>query len=339
MIRIGSSLLRALGPAAVLCLAAQGEARAQEPPGADDEARNLFLDGRSLMDQRRWDEARPKLERSEQLRPGKGTEFNLAECYEHLGRPAAAWTVFERVAAESKAAGMSSHEALARQRADAVALRVPKLTVDAADAPVDGLEIRLDGLRLSADVLGQPLRVEPGTHHLAASAPLHAQLDVDIDLSEGESRAVRIPPLAALVSPAAAPPQASFVPPPEAGGVVERNGGGGGRTMAALILGGTGTAAIITGGIFVGLSLATRGSADQWCNPSTNACTSQRGVDTLSTAVSQGNIATGFLAAGATLLAAGAVLWWTSSQSAQHATVGLWSNPAGEVGIVLRGRI
>ncbi len=62
-------------------------------PSADDRtvARSLFDQGRALVKDGNYAAACPKLEESQKIDSGVGTLFNLADCYEHLGRFASAW--------------------------------------------------------------------------------------------------------------------------------------------------------------------------------------------------------------------------------------------------------
>src|SRR3954467_7016553 len=57
-------------------------------------AQSLFDQGRSLMTKGQYAQACPKLAESQRLDPGLGTQFNLADCYEHLGQTASAWAGF-----------------------------------------------------------------------------------------------------------------------------------------------------------------------------------------------------------------------------------------------------
>src|SRR5687768_2018720 len=83
-----------------MLLMATEEARAQSDSAA---ARALFAEGRSLMEGERFAEACPKFEESLRLDDGMGTQFNLAHCWDKLGRTASAWALFLDVAAAARA--------------------------------------------------------------------------------------------------------------------------------------------------------------------------------------------------------------------------------------------
>ena len=66
------------------------------------------------MQQGKYAEACPKLEESMRLDSGIGTQFNLADCNEHIGKLATAWAGFLDVAAAAKAASQPDREKVAR---------------------------------------------------------------------------------------------------------------------------------------------------------------------------------------------------------------------------------
>ena len=53
-------------------------------------AEHLFQEARVLVERGDYAAACPKLEASQKLEPAVGTQFNLADCYEHVGRTASA---------------------------------------------------------------------------------------------------------------------------------------------------------------------------------------------------------------------------------------------------------
>src|SRR5689334_6286435 len=75
--------------------------------GDVETARALFRSGRGLVAEGKYEQACPKFEQSLKLDPGLGTKFNLADCYEHLGKTATARTLFLEVAALARQAGQS----------------------------------------------------------------------------------------------------------------------------------------------------------------------------------------------------------------------------------------
>ncbi len=141
--------------------------------GAEDRvasARALFNLGRALMASGRYAEACPKFEESLRLEPGMGTRFNLAYCWEHLGRSASAWALYLDVAAEARAVGLGEREQIARKLARELEPRLSYLLVT-VDAPSPGQEIARDGVLLGHAAWGIPTPVDPGIHVVRAAAP------------------------------------------------------------------------------------------------------------------------------------------------------------------------
>ena len=75
----------------------------------------LFNEGRRLVSAGHYPEACPKFEESERLDPGIGTQFNLADCYQHIDRFASAWALFLDVASSAGGTGQQARENLARK--------------------------------------------------------------------------------------------------------------------------------------------------------------------------------------------------------------------------------
>src|SRR5262245_53350190 len=92
-------------------------------------ARSLFEQGRNLVKDGKWTEACPKFEESERLDHGIGTQFNLADCYEHIGKTASAWTHFSEVADSARRANQGERESIARQRANALQPKLSKIKI------------------------------------------------------------------------------------------------------------------------------------------------------------------------------------------------------------------
>ncbi|WP_437322566.1 hypothetical protein [Sorangium sp. So ce381] len=172
-------------------------------------AQALFDAAKQLMAQGKYADACPKLEESQRLDPGIGTQFNLAACYEQLGRTASAWSMFLEVAGASKAAGQLEREKVARQRAAALEPRLIRLTITApADSPAD-LQVKRDGALVGRAQWGTPVPVDPGKHTVEASAAGRAPFARSVELSRaGASETLAIPPL-----PPGAPARNAALPP------------------------------------------------------------------------------------------------------------------------------
>lgn len=140
----------------LLFLGAPGMAAADPSKNDPAAAQILFYDARNLMQAGKYAEACPKLEESLRLDPGLGTQFNLADCNEHIGKITTAWVGFLEVAAQSKATNQPEREKVARKRAAALDARLPKLVVDVISAP-PGLEVKRDGVVIGSAAWGLSL--------------------------------------------------------------------------------------------------------------------------------------------------------------------------------------
>ena len=120
-------------------------ARAQSK---DDIARAdaLFNAAKALTDSGQYADACAKFAESKRLAPGLGVTMYLADCYEHIGRTASAWTEFR--AAEGLARARNDKRAdVARQHAQALEPKLDRLTISVAPSvPRVGLIILRDGV-------------------------------------------------------------------------------------------------------------------------------------------------------------------------------------------------
>jgi hypothetical protein len=257
---------RTVGPTAVVLVSLLGclmPARALAEAGAGDEAaaHALFADGRKLAAAGDYAAACVKFENSYRLLQGIGTNFNLADCEDHLGRTASAWARFLDVATATQAAGQPERERIARARAAALEPRLSRLVITVR-ATLPELVVRRDGLAVPPAQWGVAVPVDPGEHVVEASAPgrrawsstvvvlaTATELPVDVPALEAEPRAPAAAPApvaSAVVSPA---------PPPARAPSVLRS-----IPRGALWVGAVGAAALATGAVF---ALAFRMNIDQ----------------------------------------------------------------------------
>jgi len=268
-----------------------------------DQARVLMTDGRAA-------EACPKLEESQRLDPKSGTLLNLARCYEESGKLASAWTKYLEAAPAARAAGNPEREAVARERAAALAPRLAKMVVE-VDPKLNGLaglEIRKDGVLMGIAQWGLELPADEGTHKLLAQAPGYKPWEGSI-VVKGEATITR-----ALVPMLEVDPTADIGASDVGGRVnVGKPRGLGPQRIAAITAGGIGVLGL-GGGAFFGLKARSKKStADKYCTGSD--CTSQVGVDAGDDARSAGSISTVLVAVGAAGVATGVILWFSDPGS------------------------
>lgn len=281
--------------AAVVTLSSASTVRSQ-PSTTAVAAEELFREGRTLLEQRRFTEACAKLDASEKLEPAVGTMFSLGECYEAQSRLASAWFAYRGAAA--LAAGRSDERrALAQKQADAIEPQLAHVTIRFAD-PTSRAGISLDGDPIVHDALGTPLPVDPGSHRVESGASWSTVVQVP---SNGVTVEIAIP--------AETPP----APPP----VPRRSREGGSHVQRTLGLGalGGGVATLAVGAIF-GLQAIVKGrDANRTCPVAD--CSNAGAVHENDVAKTYADVSTALIPIGAVLAAAGGVLLLTSRSSVE----------------------
>jgi len=298
---------------------------AADPPKGDPAAAQvLFYEARTLMQQNKFADACPKLEESMRLDAGLGTQFNLADCNEHLGKTASAWAGFLEVAAGSKAANQLDREKVARKRALALEPKLPKLVVDVV-APPAALEVKRDGIAVGSASWGSPIPVDPGSHKITATAPGKGTWETTIAASEGKVAHVSIPRDLPAAPVAAAPvavigpqPEATAVPPPTPpvsdfpAPVVEQNGSA--QRTIGWVVAGVGVVGVGLGAGFGLSSIGKRNEARSHCV--VDQCDAD-GVGLRDDAIRNGNIATIASIAGGAAIAGGLILVLTAPKTSE----------------------
>jgi hypothetical protein len=252
--------LRALvsGFGLAVCLAA-APALAQEPDaGTRMAARELAVSGAEAFDKQDFATALDRFKRAESLYKVPSISVMLARCYARVGRVVEAVDKYE----ETLRAPLDAAAPEAFQRAvaeatvevEAARARVARIEIHLpGDAPADAV-VLLDNKPVPRALFGVPTPVDPGAHHLSASAPGRAPYGADFTLTEGGRHTLQIsldPPVAALErdAPAAPAPKKRGVSPLAIGLLT-----GGGLAVAA--------------GAVAGVSaLNHRSKLDAACNP------------------------------------------------------------------------
>ena len=308
--------------AATISPAARAEPSAAEQKAA---AQSLFDEARRLTAEGGFAQACPKLEESVRLDPTAGSKFYLADCFEHLGKLASAWTYYLDAADSAKAVGSQEREKFARERAEAVKPRLTRfvVSVPAKARAIPGLEVRRDGVALREGQWETPIPVDPGRHVVAASAPGKVAWEAAIDADEpGKTITVAIPSLADTPPPkalAVAKPLPKPLPPsapPQQGPVPQQR-------IAGIVVG-------VASALALGVGAGFGGSAASKLAQSNDAgrCDAQNfcddtGLALRRDAIGAATISTVGVLAGSALLAGGVVLVLTAPARSAPAGAGL----------------
>jgi hypothetical protein len=206
------------------------------------------------MERGDFEHACPKLAASYTLDPALGTLLNLALCHERVGRVATARREYRDAIAAATAAGDDERLRFATERARAVEMRVPHLTIHVV-APVDGLVVTRDGVIVPASELGVRIDVDPGDIDIGARAARKRAWTGRANVREGADVTVSIPEL--VDEPVVVAPTRKDY-------------------RAAIATGGVGVASVVAGSV-LGLVARSRWSqARQHCSETTSglACDS-----------------------------------------------------------------
>jgi hypothetical protein len=233
---------------AVAVLLVTSAAAAQEPSEGEKKAaaQALFDEARQLTSAGKYGEACPKFLESKRLDPSMGTKFYLADCFEHVGKLASAWTYYLEAADAARTVGQKDREKFADERAEALKPRLAKLAIKVPDAlrGIAGLSIQRDGTAVGEPQWGSAIPVDLGTHVVAATAPGRKPVEVKVEATaESQVVEVIVPPL----DPAAAPPgptvKAAVGPPPPPPPPPASSG----RRTAGFVVGAVGIAGVAVG--------------------------------------------------------------------------------------------
>jgi hypothetical protein len=323
---------------AVACVA-PSVAKAQSK---DDVARAdaLFNAAKALTDSGQYADACAKFAESKRLAPGLGVTMYLADCYEHIGRTASAWTEFR--AAEGLARARSDKRAdVARDHAQALEPKLERLTIELAPSvPRTGLSILRDGLPVSIDEVGLAVPVDPGDHAVIVSSPGHPQRTFSAHLGpQSPNATVRVdsldePVATAPPAPAASPPPTS---PPPAEAPAAADDPGSTRRVLGLVGMGVGVVGLGVGAVF---GILAKNSLSQSNNGPCNASDhcDGAGLSDRQDASNKATLSTVFFVVGGVIGAGGVVLYLTAPHAASGAAVTVAPAPmAGGGGALMSG--
>ncbi len=245
----GASGIRVVVAALLLTVGSASTAAAQTP-AQKAAAQAMFDQAKDLMKAGDFATACKRLEESQRLDAGMGTQFRLAECYEKSGRLASAWSMYLEVADAARSAGQADRETFARGRASALKPKIASLTivVSPAVASLSGLHVERDGVAVGPGQWNAPVPVDAGEHLFKATAAGKTPWESKVVVA-GSSTTINVtipslgdgPKDSTSDLHAPEPPKRSLVP--------------------AFVLGGAAVAALGAGGALLGVGAGKKGEA------------------------------------------------------------------------------
>ena len=179
-------------------------ARAQSGDTDRQIAQQLFDDGRTLLEARRYAEACPKFAESQRLDPGGGTLLNLAYCHELEGKTATAWSELRDALGQAIKDGRKDREDFTRTHIKDLEPKLMRVVVHVPERlAARDPEINLDRSKLPTTAWDTPIPVDPGEHRVSVTIAGAQPWSVAVSVSEpGETYTV---PLPSLESPITCP--------------------------------------------------------------------------------------------------------------------------------------
>ncbi len=302
-------------------------------------AKAALKEGRVLRQKKDLDGALAQFKAAYALVPTPITGYELGETHMELGQLLQAREVL--VAVVKMPADAKDSEAHRKARADAAQRveeldrRIPSLKVAISGLPEGAaVSVKIDGEKVKLDALVVPRKLNPGKHVIVARVSERQERREELDLKEGEQRAITIDLAESTKGPAAAPPPiaAPSTPPAPAtqpASVVAAplrptsdvtSSGAGQRVAGATIA----VAGVVVSG--VGFALFTTGKgkmSDANCTGSPPTCALPSQTDDYNQGRSRALTGRWLLVAGGALAVGGVVLWAaTPTATKGHAATG-----------------
>ena len=272
---------------AAICLA---PAASLAEPNQKAEALRHYDLGLSHMRSKAYGEAIAELNQAYDLGHDFAVLYDVGLVYTAMDEPVHAIQTLKRYLSEG---GRRIASARRKDTEAEIARLEGRIATVVIHAKLDGIVIRVDGIEAGKTPLPDGLRINAGSHLLAASAAGHRaweqrlalaggdRRNLDVDLEPGESPAVAAAP---AMPPPTVPASAGLAEPaqPSVAGTATTQAPAPAptsfptRKVAAYALGGLGVGALVIGGVYGVEAISKRQDSDSHCPQ--NQC-SQAGVD------------------------------------------------------------
>ena len=151
---------------------------------ADPFAETAYKQAEELRKAGKWADACPLYEASYQADAQLGVLLHLADCHEHVGKIASAWAEWSDAIELAHKKQEDKREKLAREHADALAPKVPKLHLAPPKQLIPGLVVKRDGTDITV-LVGTDLPIDPGDHEIVATAPGRLDWKTKVTITAG----------------------------------------------------------------------------------------------------------------------------------------------------------
>jgi hypothetical protein len=309
--------------AAVVVAVALGASTALAGPD-QDRAESLFKAGKSLLAKQKYQEACSAFAESNQLDPAIGTMLNLALCYEGWGKVARAQAAYLEAEKMAAIKGDRTRAAAARQRADALTPKIPKIVFTGLVEPLPAdLVVSLDGDAIGFDAVKAGVSTDPGAHTVMYTAEGVTQT-VQVELEQSQTKEVTLE-LPQPVDPGDGTGDGTGTGDGNgdgdgndgtgSGDGGEGSGRGRGRRIGGIVTLSAGVVAMGVGGVVALMARSDYNTAfDAHCDAA-NTCDDE-GYDLTHDARRRANIASIVVGAGAAIAVTGLVVWLTAPSGA-----------------------
>jgi hypothetical protein len=253
----------------VLAAGASGVARADEPTAAAlAQAREQFRRGIALEAAGDWEGALRVFKGVALVKSTPQVRFHIAQAEERTGDIVAALGSYRLASYEATEGKIKDVKIASDAAIKNLEPKIPKLTLQrGAGAAV--AKVTLDGRELGPATVGAPISVNPGPHHVEASAPGRETITADFNLGAGEVKELSLvlpqakaAPVAAITPVTDEPRSEAPEPPPKTSKV----------KIAGFIFGGAGIAALGVSGVFFGIRQSSISKLQKDCGPDGQSC-------------------------------------------------------------------
>lgn len=285
-------------------------------------ARDLTVEGISLLEKRDYAAAADRFKRADSLFHAPTILLGLARAYVGLGKLLAAQEAYSRVTHEpvpaNASAAFTNAIADAHKELAALAPRVPGVVIQ-VKGPAEP-QVTLDGAPVPVAALGVKRPVDPGQHVVKVLAPGFSPAEAAFTVAEGKIGSVTVelkpgaggPPAPPPIGPAQPVTPTPIEPPPSE---PDKPASSTQKTLGFVGIG-VGAAGLVMGAVTGGLALSKRSALLEKCPdghcPKGSEAANQSAIDGYNT---MGTVSTvGFIAGGA-LAVTGVVLLVTAPKA------------------------